>query len=334
MTRADVIDLRAAIDQVYNQGAQNSCIAHATKAAIETMFDRSPTHKGRRVSARFLHNTVREMQGTLHLDTGTMPSAMSDVLRRFGFCLQEDFPEGEDIYTAPDLAARLKALRNAPALLDQMPYLGNDVGASIERSIDLGMPLVILINITPGFLEIPSGTPWQQMRFNGSLLDVPLYEHAMCVVGYDRKNRIALVENSWGPTWGDGGFYGLTYDKFEQGPQRCVTQLWRFEQLPVDPVRVEDYMPAQATLNYAESAPLRALEASLLEAKRLEWIKAAEAFVPVDQSGQQWIIDAAAKANLTDRMVEIIFHKYRGWLKDYIKANGLDRGALVFEQIV
>jgi aminopeptidase C len=36
----------------------------------------------------------------------------------------------------------------------------------------------------------------------------------MCIVGYDLNARYFIVENSWGPEWGDGGFCAMSFDNF------------------------------------------------------------------------------------------------------------------------
>jgi C1A family cysteine protease len=36
--------------------------------------------------------------------------------------------------------------------------------------------------------------------------------HAVCAVGYDDKAKRILVRNSWGPKWGQGGYFTMPYD--------------------------------------------------------------------------------------------------------------------------
>lgn len=313
MSRADIVDLRSSIDQVYAQGPQNQCQAYKAKAMIETMFDRSPTHRGKRVSARFLHNQGREFNGTLAHDTGQTDSNLSDVLRRFGFCLVEDFPEGTDIYTAPGLAASLKALRNAPVLYDYMPYINDDPWESVCRSIDWGIPVGAVINVTESFTKLKG--PWQTHAFDGS--GPVLYEHGVAVVGYCRSKRIALVENSWGPSWGDGGFCGISADKFTNGPQRCINQLWRFEKLPVDPVKVEDFMPEIATLPAGRMIPI---VNAALDAERAR-IAAPLLAAAGDALDFQKLFAEAIRLGISDLEIEFAARWPRKTVRDFLKAN-------------
>jgi len=36
--------------------------------------------------------------------------------------------------------------------------------------------------------------------------------HAICVVGYDDAKKWFKFKNSWGKTWGDGGYGYMSYD--------------------------------------------------------------------------------------------------------------------------
>ena len=38
--------------------------------------------------------------------------------------------------------------------------------------------------------------------------------HAVVIIGYDDATQRFLVQNSWGPNWADGGFFGFPYQYF------------------------------------------------------------------------------------------------------------------------
>jgi C1A family cysteine protease len=45
-----------------------------------------------------------------------------------------------------------------------------------------------------------------------SHLDEPLGGHAMLAVGYLGDSHHIIARNSWGPSWGDGGYCYIPYD--------------------------------------------------------------------------------------------------------------------------
>jgi hypothetical protein len=54
--------------------------------------------------------------------------------------------------------------------------------------------------------------------------------HAVCVVGFDRRNRYFKFINSWGPHWGDGGFGRLSYTAM----QALLMDAWGMVDAPDD----------------------------------------------------------------------------------------------------
>src|SRR5262249_47464132 len=46
----------------------------------------------------------------------------------------------------------------------------------------------------------------------GAYPNDPPVGHSMLVVGYDDNDRSWLVRNSWGPTWGEKGYFRIPYD--------------------------------------------------------------------------------------------------------------------------
>jgi C1A family cysteine protease len=45
----------------------------------------------------------------------------------------------------------------------------------------------------------------------GWLFDQPVGGHAVLAVGYDDAAQTFTVRNSWGPAWGDAGYFHFPY---------------------------------------------------------------------------------------------------------------------------
>eukprot|EP01034_Spumella_vulgaris_P041037 gene41037-50776_t len=51
--------------------------------------------------------------------------------------------------------------------------------------------------------------------------------HAVCMVGYDESRRVWIMRNSWGPDWGDHGYFYLPYEYLtDTGLGLCHGDLW------------------------------------------------------------------------------------------------------------
>ncbi len=91
--------------------------------------------------------------------------------------------------------------------------------AHIRESLAAGSPIAFGTPLTSGFMSW-AGEPAREV-FDFDLASGPCTGqhcggHAMLVVGYDDERRAFRVLNSWGPDWGDGGFFWLTYDYFDR----------------------------------------------------------------------------------------------------------------------
>jgi cathepsin L len=63
------------------------------------------------------------------------------------------------------------------------------------------------VKVTPAFQAYAGGIFDEHTRVSGQK-DV---NHAVTIVGWDDNKRAYLVENSWGPRWGDKGFIWVEY---------------------------------------------------------------------------------------------------------------------------
>jgi C1A family cysteine protease len=91
----------------------------------------------------------------------------------------------------------------------------------IKSAIAANMPVVIAI-------KCYSGDSWQN-----AVLDDGLWSgyfsgncnsgHAMCLIGYDDNKGGGAFEimNSWGPSWGDQGFFWIKYEDFPKHVDEC-----------------------------------------------------------------------------------------------------------------
>ncbi len=320
---SDIVDLRSGIDQTYNQGPENSCKAYSLQSAMECMFDRSgdPNWVGKRVSAKFMHNIGRYNAGTINTESGLTDWHISDSLRRYGFCLEQDYPEYTSIYEVPGIAAQIKAQAVAPVFYEMIPYVDDDPWKSLVRSIDFGVPIVITVNMTQG-LQDSTGV-WHDMNHDGSAST--LYEHSMTVVGYHRTKKVALAENSWGPGWGDGGFCGIPADKFNQGPQRCVTHMWRLEKIPVRPVKVDGFMPGIPKLTPSQSRDFTTLVGPTIKNMLIAAFTA---------GGTLGLRDKCIELGVSDVLAEELLELQRGEAQGWFESQNVPQGAMIWYPLV
>ena len=207
------VDLRPLCPPVYDQGSLGSCTANAIAAAIA--FEQRKLDAPQRFtpSRLFIYYNERALQGTVSADTGAPLRDGMKTVNHVGVC-PEDQPEEvanwpynpaqftsrppEDCYAA---ARHVRALRYQR--LDHAVH-------ALKGCLAEGFPFVFGITVYESF-EGP------QVKQTG-MVTLPaagerlIGGHAVMAVGYDDTRDTLTVRNSWGPNWGDQGYFYLPYD--------------------------------------------------------------------------------------------------------------------------
>ena len=84
---------------------------------------------------------------------------------------------------------------------------------AIKKSITDNNPIIFSLKCYSSLFNVGKDGVWK-MSDNDTLIS----DHAVCIVGYDDNKFGGAFEvmNSWGPAWGNNGFFWLTYDQVIQ----------------------------------------------------------------------------------------------------------------------
>ncbi|MFW5708204.1 MAG: C1 family peptidase [Bacteroidota bacterium] len=88
---------------------------------------------------------------------------------------------------------------------------------ALKSYIQLGRPIQVSCYLGLNFRYIDDGSVWYEDDYSGS--DDDHDRHAMVIVGYDDDkgaNGAFRIVNSWGPHWGDDGYFWVDYNFFAQ----------------------------------------------------------------------------------------------------------------------
>jgi Papain family cysteine protease len=202
----NMVDLRACCPPVYDQLKLNSCTANAISAALEFDLKR----QGARPfmpSRLYIYWNERAQLGTIGQDTGASIYLSTEVVRELGACHEADWP-----YVAAKFAELPcpGAFESADSLRLKAAYhLDNRDLNALKGVLASGVPFVFGISVYQSF-ESP-------IVMHIGLVPLPVRGevhvggHAMMAVGYDDKNRMFLVRNSWSPKWGIDGYCWIPY---------------------------------------------------------------------------------------------------------------------------
>ena len=197
------VDLKPSVFEVENQMSFNACTANAGCSALELMYKA----KGRPVdlSRMYLYHAMRELEGTVQSDQGAYPRDIGRALLNTGVCKESTWGYSADhLMAAPTTAADTEA---AMLKIVSYEYLPGGL-ADIKNAIAQGIPVLLTIEIHQGIYNQTGA--WQTHNWDTS---TPIMGyHEVLVIGYDDASKRLLAENSWGPDYGDGGFFGIPYE--------------------------------------------------------------------------------------------------------------------------
>ncbi len=228
------VDLRPWCSQIEDQGQIGSCTAHAAVGIVE-YFQRRSFGKHLDGSRLFVYKTTRNLLG-LTGDTGAWLRNAMGALVTCGIPNESFWPYTDAnpafdeeptqfVYAIADNFETLKYFAHDPLKAFVPPA---NVVKSVKEYLVKGVPSMFGFwgytsfdsGDQPGHIPIPTAVEL------GNDAD---WGHAIVAVGYDDKRKITntisnktttgafLIRNSWGTTWGQGGYGWMPYDYVVKG---------------------------------------------------------------------------------------------------------------------
>jgi C1A family cysteine protease len=200
------VDLRAQCPPtVYDQGRLGSCTANAIGAAFE--FDLLKQGLSDFMPSRlFIYYNERVILGTVDSDSGAMIRDGIKSVHKQGVCTEDDWKYDIERFTEkPPASCYESALGNQALAYQRIPQSLNQLRGCLAH----GFPFVF------GFTVYESFESAEVARTGDAPLpaagEAVLGGHAVLAVGYDDATTRFTVRNSWGPDWGNGGYFTLPY---------------------------------------------------------------------------------------------------------------------------
>ena len=235
----ETVDLRSQCSPVANQGRLGACTAFAIVKGLDEFLANkagNPTE----LSPAFLYYEERKADGNTDMsaDTGALISTGMQVLEQMGTCPESDDPyisaaDQQDPQKIKDFLATPpsdQAVQDAIAFEIPGAHSFFDTSApsskrlkpvplstltDIRTTLAGGMPVVAGIMVYQSMeSQAVAQTGMVPMPTSGDKL---LGGHAILLVGYDETRQLFIVRNSWGSSWGDGGYFYLPYQYVAKG---------------------------------------------------------------------------------------------------------------------
>lgn len=200
------VDLRGRFrTAIENQGSTNSCVGHAATAAMEAGF-RTTVDRSR----LFVYWNARSFEGTTGSDPGCQIRNAMRGIATYGAATESLWPWNTSaLRTKPSSAAYSDGLTVRPMIAS---YQRVTTLQGLKEALAKGLPVVFGFSMTDTFVNVTRSTghlpyPATGERIRGG--------HAVVAVGYSEAMKTVLCRNSYGSSWGKGGYFTMDYKWFE-----------------------------------------------------------------------------------------------------------------------
>ena len=205
-----------------DQGGAPYCVANAWADAIRDCQMRNGLASPRLLSRLWLMYMMHVEEGAVDQFDGAIVGDGADVVERMGFPPEDVFPYSDanpnpSMQRPPTDAVRQAYDRIAPFDYGRIMSVGTARVDDVLRALAYGgkdgkpCPIVFGSNVTNAFAQNQLGP--------GFIVDAPTDDidggHAEEIVRFEFDPGVEggvkfRVKNSWGPGWGDGGFWWMT----------------------------------------------------------------------------------------------------------------------------
>ena len=207
------VDMRNDVYEVENQGPLGSCVANGVASSCELIANRN--EKPIDLSRLFLYNATKVYENRIG-EVGLYTRDAYHVAYKQGMPTEEYYPY--DIAfddTIPTSEDYKEAFNNRIDRYESVVRWGSanhyQEIHDIKSALHEGMPVGFAMMITTSLMGLEGS--WKEHKYTRVSKDnTGVGGHYMLIVGYDDEAHKFLVQNSWGTSWGDGGYCGLPYN--------------------------------------------------------------------------------------------------------------------------
>lgn len=193
-----------------DQYSLESCTGNATCESLE-MLENMATGNATLLARLFTYAMARTIEGTLSQDIGSHVRTCFETLSTFGVCTEAIWPyDLTKVCVSPSILAQQQAVGHKITGYYRITSTGSQRLTDIQTALYNKLPIVIGTDVGQNLEGLAQGdlTP----------LTPPstiLGGHALVVVGFVGGNY--KIKNSWGTSWGAGGFCMFSPDYITWG---------------------------------------------------------------------------------------------------------------------
>ena len=211
---------------VRDQGQLGSCTSFCGTTAYEIMYNYKTGAFPAILAPAFLYyqERVHEEGEKISADEGANMVNIDQALTTYGVCTETLMP-----YPTSDKSTAYKTPPTTAAISNALSYkissytlINTGDTAAVKTCLRASIPVMFGFNVYDNtkytIFEGLTGaaSTYSPLTASGALVSGAklLGGHANVIIGYDDTKKAFKVQNSWGTSWGNAGFYYLPYSVF------------------------------------------------------------------------------------------------------------------------
>jgi hypothetical protein len=195
MTIPVKVDFSDVMGPARDQGEEGVCEGMAA-AAMKEWQEQAEWLKFIRLSPRYVYQGAKAIDDFPGEEGTTLRDVMK-VLHERGICTEARWPYVSHLPGTPDPDADREA-----EIYRILSYARLFTPDEMRRSIAVNGPFCLGLMVTEEWMDAGSDGVIEDPRPSSRVLG----GHATCCCGYDRRDSLFLIRNSWGEGWGRGGY--------------------------------------------------------------------------------------------------------------------------------
>ncbi|WP_292009934.1 C1 family peptidase [Chryseobacterium sp.] len=199
-----------------NQGMEGSCVAWATAYAALSSLEYTFRGVSAPRSPEYVFNQIKVSSDC----NGAYVSSGLNLIKNQGACSWDEMPYTDaGCTTQPNTAQKNAA--GAHKIVNWGTLNKADL-TGIKTLLSANIPVIIAVTVDTSFYNMQN-TGW---IWKGAHSGTVYGGHAICVIGYDDNKQAFKVQNSWGTSWGERGYFWIDYTFFAKSSNGAVNEIY------------------------------------------------------------------------------------------------------------
>ena len=189
-----------------DQGNEGSCVGWATAYAAASILEYNFKGVTQPRSPEYVYNQIKAGSDC---KSGSYTNNALNLIKKQGVCSITEMPYNDtDCSTQPTVAQKTAAATHK--FISWATVSNTDI-PGIKNLISMNLPVIVGMTVDEEFKNLKN-TGWILNKRTGKVLG----GHAVCIVGYDDAKQAFKIQNSWGTSWGDNGYFWIDYNFFKK----------------------------------------------------------------------------------------------------------------------